>query len=70
MAAAATSIIVDWGTTSLRAALVGEGGEELDHLETADGISSLGKGEHEAALMAALAPGSRATEPCPSPHSA
>ncbi len=56
MAAPATSIIVDWGTTSLRAALVGEGGEELDHLETDDGISSLGEGEHEAALMAALAP--------------
>lgn len=56
MAAPATSIIVDWGTTSLRATLVGEGGEELDHLETANGISSLGKGEHEAALMDALAP--------------
>lgn len=56
MAATATSIIVDWGTTSLRAALVGEDGKELDHLETADGISSLGKGEHEAVLMAALAP--------------
>ncbi len=56
MAALPTSIIVDWGTTSLRATLAGEGGEELDHLETADGITSLDKGKHEAALMAALAP--------------
>ncbi|SPZ48793.1 2-keto-3-deoxy-galactonokinase [Agrobacterium tumefaciens] len=70
MAAPATSIIVDWGTTSLRAALVGEGGEELDHLETDDGISSLGEGEHEAALMAALAPWFSCYGPCPSPHSA
>lgn len=56
MAAAANSIIVDWGTTSLSAVLVGEGGEELDYLETANGISSVGKGEHEATLMDALAP--------------
>ncbi|UXS04603.1 2-dehydro-3-deoxygalactonokinase [Agrobacterium tumefaciens] len=50
----ATSIIVDWGTTSLRAALVASSGEELDSLETAQGISTLAKGEHEAALMTAL----------------
>ncbi|MDQ1194398.1 2-dehydro-3-deoxygalactonokinase [Agrobacterium sp. SORGH_AS 787] len=56
MAVATNSIIVDWGTTSLRAALVGENGEELDHLETENGISSLRQGEHEAALMTALAP--------------
>ncbi|WP_296097959.1 2-dehydro-3-deoxygalactonokinase [uncultured Agrobacterium sp.] len=52
----ATSIIVDWGTTSLRAALVGEGGQELDNLETGSGISSLVEGQHEAALMDALTP--------------
>ena len=56
MAARATSIIVDWGTTSLRAALVGNDGVELEHLETADGISSLAEGQHEPALMSALAP--------------
>ncbi len=56
MAGQATSIIVDWGTTSLRATLVSQNGKELDHLETAQGISSLSKGEHEAVLMAALAP--------------
>ena len=56
MAARATSIIVDWGTTSLRAALVGNDGAELEHLETADGISSLAEGQHEPALMNALAP--------------
>lgn len=56
MAARATSIIVDWGTTSLRAALVGNDGAELEHLETADGISSLAEGQHEPALMSALAP--------------
>lgn len=52
----AASIVVDWGTTSLRAALVGNGGEELASLETPQGVSSLGKGDHEAALMTALAP--------------
>jgi 2-dehydro-3-deoxygalactonokinase len=52
----AASIVVDWGTTSLRATLVSDGGEELDSLETSQGISSLGKGDHEAALMTALAP--------------
>lgn len=52
----AASIVVDWGTTSLRAALVGNGGEELDSLETPQGISSLGRGDHEAALMTALSP--------------
>jgi len=56
MASPATSIIVDWGTISLRATLVGESGEELDYLETTDGISSLGKGQHEPALITALAP--------------
>lgn len=44
MAGQATSIIVDWGTTSLRATLVSQNGKELDHLETAQGISSLSKG--------------------------
>jgi len=56
MAEQTASIIVDWGTTSLRAALVDANGAELDQLETAQGISSLQKGEHEAALMGALAP--------------
>jgi 2-dehydro-3-deoxygalactonokinase len=50
------SIVVDWGTTSLRAALVGADAQELDVIETSQGISTLGTGEHEAALMAALSP--------------
>lgn len=56
MAAETTSIIVDWGTTSLRATLVDAGGKELDRLETPNGISTLKSGEHESALMTALSP--------------
>ena len=56
MAAQTTSIIVDWGTTSLRAALVDADGRELDSLETAQGISTLKTGEHEDTLMTALSP--------------
>ncbi len=55
MAGQEVSIIVDWGTTSLRATLAGKSGDTLDSLETAQGISTLKKGEHEGALMAALA---------------
>ncbi|WP_377296918.1 2-dehydro-3-deoxygalactonokinase [Rhizobium sp. SGZ-381] len=50
------SIVVDWGTTSLRATLVGADGQELDVIETPQGISTLSKGQHEAALMATLSP--------------
>ena len=50
------SIVVEWGTTSLRATLVASAGEVLDQLETPQGISTLKAGDHEAALMAALAP--------------
>ncbi|MGH6763729.1 MAG: 2-dehydro-3-deoxygalactonokinase [Phyllobacterium sp.] len=56
MAAKAAFIVVDWGTTSFRGTLVTESGEELDHLETAQGISTLAKGDHEGVLMGALAP--------------
>lgn len=54
MAAHAASIVVDWGTTSLRATLVTDAGEALDRLETQQGISTLAKGEHEGVLMQAL----------------
>jgi 2-dehydro-3-deoxygalactonokinase len=54
MAARKASIIVDWGTTSLRAALVDLDGKELDVVETAQGTSTLKTGEHENTLMAAL----------------
>jgi 2-dehydro-3-deoxygalactonokinase len=54
MGAPATSIIVDWGTTSFRGTLVSEEGEVLEHLETGQGISTLSKGEHEGVLMSAL----------------
>ncbi|WJH37786.1 2-dehydro-3-deoxygalactonokinase (plasmid) [Aliirhizobium terrae] len=48
----ATSIIVDWGTSSLRAALVAETGETFDIRETASGgIQFVRDGAFEAALM-------------------
>lgn len=50
------SIVVDWGTTSLRADLVDADGTVLDHRETAEGISTLGGTGFEAVLMTALAP--------------
>lgn len=51
----AEAIVVDWGTTSFRATLVGDGGQPLGHLETEQGISILKAGEHEGVLMGALA---------------
>lgn len=54
MAAEAAAIVVDWGTTSLRATLVDAGGNELENIETSQGISSLNKGDHEEALMTTL----------------
>lgn len=56
MAAEATAIVVDWGTTSLRATLVDARGNELENIETSQGISSLNKGDHEEALMTTLSP--------------
>jgi len=52
----AASIVVDWGTTSLRGTLVDADGEVLDHLETGQGIATISKGEHESVLMSALQP--------------
>jgi len=69
MAAKTASIIVDWGTTSLRATLVDADGQELDSLETAQGISALKTGEHENTLMAALLD-FQSTAPFPLPQSA
>ncbi|MGC4392679.1 2-dehydro-3-deoxygalactonokinase [Agrobacterium sp. M50-1] len=51
-----TSIVVDWGTTSLRAVLADNHGQPIASLETADGITTVAKGGHEAVLMAALTP--------------
>lgn len=45
-----TLIAVDWGTTSLRAYLLGGRGVILDRLEAARGVQNVGKGEHEAVL--------------------
>ncbi|GHC76529.1 2-dehydro-3-deoxygalactonokinase [Limoniibacter endophyticus] len=50
------SIIVDWGTTSLRASLVSDAGETLAHLETQGGIQFIKDGRFEEALMAAIEP--------------
>ncbi|WP_425960336.1 2-dehydro-3-deoxygalactonokinase [Rhizobium nepotum] len=51
-----TSIVIDWGTTSLRAILADGRGQNIAALETADGITTVPKGQHETILMAALAP--------------
>lgn len=59
------AVIVDWGTTSFRAALVTGAGEVLGHVETPQGISELGGGGFEAVLMAALAPWRMAHGPLP-----
>jgi len=56
MARETAAIIVDWGTTTLRAALVDADGNELENIETSQGISNLGKGDHEEALMTTIAP--------------
>lgn len=56
MAAATAAIVVDWGTTSLRATLVDRSGNEMENIETPQGISSLNKGDYEEVLMATLAP--------------
>ncbi|MGK6312257.1 2-dehydro-3-deoxygalactonokinase [Neorhizobium sp. DT-125] len=50
-----TSIILDWGTSSLRAMLVSEAGETLDIRESASGgIQFVKDGAFEAALMQAV----------------
>ena len=50
-----TSIILDWGTSSLRAMLVSEAGETLDTRESASGgIQFVKDGAFEAALMQAV----------------
>lgn len=56
MAGETAAIVVDWGTTSLRATLVDARGNELENIETPQGISSLNKGDHEEVLTAVLAP--------------
>jgi 2-dehydro-3-deoxygalactonokinase len=45
---------VDWGTSSLRAYLIGDLPEPLDQIESDRGVLSLGPGEHEGALAAAI----------------
>ncbi|MGH6861713.1 MAG: 2-dehydro-3-deoxygalactonokinase, partial [Phyllobacterium sp.] len=49
------SIIVDWGTTSLRAALVSASGATIDSRETEGGIQFIKDGTFEATLMRATA---------------
>jgi 2-dehydro-3-deoxygalactonokinase len=56
MAAETAAIVVDWGTTSFRATLIDDGGNEMENIETPQGISKLNKGDYEVVLMTALAP--------------
>ena len=50
-----TSIILDWGTSSLRAMLVSDTGETLDTKETSSGgIQFVKDGAFEAALMSVI----------------
>lgn len=46
---------VDWGTTRLRAALIGDGGAVLDARETDEGLLALGPGLFEPALARVVA---------------
>jgi 2-dehydro-3-deoxygalactonokinase len=48
------TIIVDWGTTSLRASLVSALGTTLDTIETEGGIQFIRDGQFETALMTAI----------------
>lgn len=48
------SVIVDWGTTTFRAALVTAAGDLIEHLETPQGISTFAGQEFEEVLMAVL----------------
>jgi 2-dehydro-3-deoxygalactonokinase len=45
---------VDWGTSSLRAYLIGADGAALDQIESDRGILSVGPGEHERVLAEAI----------------
>lgn len=49
-------IVIDWGTTTFRAVLVGSDGRVRDSIETARGISILPAGAHEAELMTHIGP--------------
>ena len=48
---------VDWGTTRLRACLIGDGGRVIDARETDEGLRALGPGLFEPALARAAAGG-------------
>src|SRR5690554_6645508 len=56
MASDASSIVVDWGTTSFRATLVTDAGDVLDQIKTQQGVSTLKMGDHENILMETLQP--------------
>lgn len=49
-------IAIDWGTSSFRAWLLGEGGAALDEIPAGPGILSTPGGDFDAALAATLAP--------------
>lgn len=51
-----TLISLDWGTSSLRAYLVGKDGAVLGRVETAEGILAIAGGAFEATLERAIAP--------------
>lgn len=50
----AIRVVVDWGTSSFRAALTGEGGAILDTIESDEGISRFSKDAFEPLLMRRL----------------
>jgi 2-dehydro-3-deoxygalactonokinase len=52
-------VSVDWGTSSFRAILAGADGEALDQVTADQSSLSLGKGEHEAFLVAQVGPWKR-----------
>ena len=49
-------IVVDWGTTNFRAALVGTDGKTKANIETSNGIQSVQDGAFETVLMEAISP--------------
>lgn len=54
--AAPKLIVIDWGTTSLRAALIDATGSKIDSVETKDGIQFLCAGDYEAHLLQTVGP--------------
>ena len=58
-------LAVDWGTTNLRAWVVGADGRASAHREFALGVSRLAPGEAAVRLSRGGAPGARGPKRCP-----